>query len=262
MEEKKNTFQNIKRRGVLAVPSLFTIGNMACGFFSILASVNGNFHKAGWLILIALLLDGLDGRVARMLNAETDFGVEMDSLADLATFCAAPAFLVYFMALNKYALFGAPIAFFYMLCGGLRLAKFNTMAKAGTGSKKYFSGLPTPAAAAILAAFAISYSIFIDVNVSGQNIIYLEHILPFIYNSTAFIVVFLGLLMVSKIPYAAFKDKKERRRRGIPFMLLIAVIIFLLIKYPQNVVFIVFSLYVIVGLLAVLLRAFKRIEEK
>jgi len=241
------------------VPSLFTIGNMACGFFSILSSFNGNYYKAGWLIFIAMFLDGLDGRIARMLKAESEFGVEMDSLSDLISFCAAPAFLVYFMALQYYGLSGAAIAFLYLLCGALRLAKFNTMALDGTGSKKHFSGLPTPAAAGILSAFAVSYMVFME-GARGHNLPFLNYALPHIYNALSFVVIILALLMVSKIPYAAFKGRSNFGKNNAWFILFAAVLVYLTVRYPQNIVLIVFGVYVIAGLVAVTFRAFKNIK--
>jgi len=262
--EKRNSFQRIKRTGTMAAPSMLTIGNMGCGFFSILYSVNGNFHRGGWLILFALVFDMLDGRLARMLKAESSFGVEMDSLADLISFCAAPALLMYFMVLKdiRYlgAGVGAGVAFIYMLFGALRLAKFNAMAFAGVGSKKYFSGLPTPAGAAILSSFAVSYTIM-NPGIRGSNIPFLEEwMLPHFYNLIALIMLLLALLMVSNIPYAAFKNKQKQRHYGALFILFLAVFVFLLIRYPQNVVLIVFCVYVLFGLIAVLFRAFKNLK--
>lgn len=258
---KKLNLQTIKRTGVNSIPSLFTMGNMACGFFSILATVEGNFYKAGWLILAALVLDGLDGRIARMLHAESSFGVEMDSLADLLSFCTAPALLMYFMALKSLGVFGAAIAFIYALFGAIRLAKFNAMAYAGTGSKKYFSGLPSPAPAALLASFAISYTILTE-NMAGSNFKLLEGILPVIYNIIGLIMVLLAVLMVSTIPYAAFKNvKKTEKKFNVPLILLSAFVVFLLIKHPQDVVFIFFSAYVVAGLVMVLYRMFKNMKD-
>ena len=130
MSEEKNTpkaVEKIKKTGAAAAPSLFTLGNLACGFFSILAASQGHFLKAGWLILLAAVFDAVDGRVARMFGTESEFGVEMDSLADAVSFCTAPAMLMYFMVLHNYPLWGAPIACVYTCFGVLRLAKFNTM---------------------------------------------------------------------------------------------------------------------------------------
>ncbi len=132
-------FEKIKHAGIITIPSLFTMGNIGCGFFSIMASINGQYSKAGWLIFIAMLLDTFDGRVARMLNAESSFGVEMDSLADLISFCTAPAFLIYYVALQNITVFGAQIAFIFVLFGAIRLARFNAMAHAGKSSKQYLT---------------------------------------------------------------------------------------------------------------------------
>lgn len=261
MQDEKvdtNAVDKLKRTGAAAAPSLFTLGNLACGFFSILAASQGNFGKAGWLILIAMIFDMFDGRIARMLGSESNFGVEMDSLADAVSFCAAPAFLMYFFVLNQYPLWGAPIACVYTCFGVLRLAKFNTLALAGEGSKRYFSGLPTPAAAAILASFAISYSIMAT-NMGGHNLRILAAYLPYLYNFVAIAMIVLALLMVSTVPYAAFKAKRDKKM-SVWTILLIVFLVVLLVRYPQDVIFIVFSAYVLFGLLAVLYRAFRGIK--
>ena len=241
----------------IAAPSLFTLGNLACGFFSILAATRGNFAQAGWLILIAAVFDMFDGRVARLLGGESEFGIEMDSLADSISFCAAPAFLMYFMVLHTQPTWGAPIACVYTCFGVLRLAKFNAMARAGEGSKKYFCGLPVPAPAALLASFAISYNIMQGGN--GHNIPLVETYVTHLYNIVWFLMLILAILMVSNIPYAAFKAKREKKL-SVWFLLLVVFIVVMLIKFPQNVVLVVFSLYILFGLLAVLYRAFRGIK--
>lgn len=260
----KVDLQKIKHKGIVTIPSLFTIGNIACGFFSILASINAQYSKAGWLIFLAMLLDGVDGRVARLLKAESAFGVEMDSLADIISFCAAPAFLMYFMALKDYPVWGAPIAFMFLLFGALRLAKFNAMAHEGKGSKQYFYGLPTPAAAAVLASFAISYSI-VSLDANGRVMPFMTTYLPYIYNIIAVITVVLSLLMVSNIPYAAFKGgTKSGMKKRIPVakLALVVILIALLFTYPQDVVFIIFSCYALMGIVMTLFRGFKNIRTK
>ena len=248
----------LKHTGVVTAPSLFTLGNLACGFFSILASAKGNYRQAGWLILFAAVFDMFDGRVARLLGAESEFGVEMDSLADTVSFCAAPAFLMYFFVLQAQPLWGAPIACVYTCFGVLRLAKFNIMAHAGETSKKYFSGLPVPAPAMILASFAISYSIM-QTQMGGHNIAFLTACLPHLYNFVWFAMLVLAILMVSKVPYAAFKAKREKKL-SVWTLLFLVFLVVMLIRFPQDVVFIVFSLYVVFGLLAVLYRAFRGIK--
>lgn len=242
----------------IAAPSLFTLGNLSCGFFSILSATKGNFAQAGWLILIAAVFDMFDGRVARLLGAESEFGIEMDSLADAISFCAAPAFLMYFMVLSAQPTWGAPIACVYTCFGVLRLAKFNAMAHAGEGSKKYFSGLPVPAPAALLASFAISYSIM-QGNVNGHNLWFVESYVTHLYNFVWFMMLVLAILMVSNVPYAAFKAKREKKL-SVWFLLLIVFLVVMLIKFPQNVILVVFSLYILFGLLAVLYRAFLGIK--
>ena len=242
----------------IAAPSLFTLGNLACGFFSILAATRGNFAQAGWLILIAAVFDMFDGRVARLLGAESEFGIEMDSLADAISFCAAPAFLMYFMVLNAQPTWGAPVACVYTCFGVLRLAKFNAMAHAGKGSKKYFCGLPVPAPAALLASFAISYTIM-QGNVNGHNLWFVETYITHLYNFVWFMMLILAILMVSNVPYAAFKAKREKKL-SVWFLLLIVFLVVMLIKFPQNVILVVFSLYILFGLLAVLYRAFLGIK--
>ncbi len=198
-----------------------------------------------------------DGRVARLLGAESEFGIEMDSLADSISFCAAPAFLMYFMVLHTQPTWGAPIACVYTCFGVLRLAKFNAMARAGEGSKKYFCGLPVPAPAALLASFAISYNIMQGGN--GHNIPLVETYVTHLYNIVWFLMLILAILMVSNIPYAAFKAKREKKL-SVWFLLLVVFIVVMLIKFPQNVVLVVFSLYILFGLLAVLYRAFRGIK--
>ena len=258
-EKKASIVVNkLKHTGAVTAPSLFTLGNLACGFFAIISASKGHFAHAGWLILFAMVFDMFDGRVARLLGSESNFGVEMDSLADAVSFCTAPALLMYFFVLHTQPVWGAPIACVYACFGVLRLAKFNAMAYAGEGSKKYFSGLPTPAAAAILASFAISYSIM-EGNMGGRNIHLLTVYLPYVYNFVWFAMLILSLLMVSNIPYAAFKAKREKGL-SVWTLLLIVFLVVMLIRFPQDVIFIVFSLYVIFGLLAVLYRAFRGIK--
>ncbi len=257
-ENAHNTVAKLKHTGAQAAPSLFTLGNLACGFFSILSAAQGHFIRAGWLIILAAIFDLVDGRVARMLGTESNFGVEMDSLADAVSFCTAPAALMYFMVLHQYPLWGAPIACVYACFGVLRLAKFNTMALAGQGSKKYFSGLPVPAPAAILASFAISYSIM-QTNMGGHNLHIMTVYLPYIYNFVAFAMIVMALLMVSTVPYAAFKAKRNKKT-SVWMVLFVVFLVVLWVRYPQDVIFIVMSSYVIFGLLAVLYRAFKGIK--
>ena len=256
-------FQRVKHMGIVTIPSLFTIGNITCGFFSILASMEGDFNFAGLLIFVAMLFDAFDGRVARMLHAESAFGVEMDSLADLISFCTAPAFLIYFIAL-KQTPFGAPIAFVFMLFGAIRLAKFNVLANTGKGSKKYFSGLPTPAAAAVLVSLALSYYNALTLEEVKRVLPIAKVYIPYIFSGVSLITLGLALLMVSNIPYAAFKSAPQGDKRKVTLskFLFLAILIILFIKYPQDIIFIVFGLYVLVGLIVALVRKFMALNAK
>lgn len=256
-------FQKVKHMGIVTIPSLFTIGNITCGFFSILASIEGDFNFAGLLIFVAMLFDGFDGRVARMLHAESAFGVEMDSLADLISFCTAPAFLIYFIALRQTP-FGAPIAFVFMLFGAIRLAKFNVLANSGKGSKKYFSGLPTPAAAAVLVSLALSYYNALTLEEVKRVLPIAKVYIPYIFSGVSLITLGLALLMVSNVPYAAFKSAPQGDKRKVTLskFLFLAILIILFIKYPQDIIFIVFGLYVLVGLIVALVRKFMALNIK
>src|SRR5216117_3256435 len=139
-----------RRRGIVLLPSLLTTGNLFCGFFALLLTVEGRYADASLAIFVAMVMDLLDGRVARLMKATSQFGVEFDSLADVVSFCVAPAFLMYSFALkdlSRPAWFGA---FLFVICGALRLARFNV--QTGTVDRRFFVGLSTPAAAGVVAS--------------------------------------------------------------------------------------------------------------
>src|SRR6267143_3106823 len=139
-----------RRRGIVLLPSLLTTGNLFCGFFALLLTVEGRYGDAALAIFVAMIMDMLDGRVARLMRATSQFGVEYDSLADVVSFCVAPAFLLYSFALRdlgRPAWFGA---FLFVICGALRLARFNV--QTGTVDRRFFVGLSTPAAAGVVAS--------------------------------------------------------------------------------------------------------------
>src|SRR5437899_4746318 len=139
-----------RRRGIVLLPSLLTTGNLFCGFFAMLLTVEGRYGDAALAIFVAMIMDLLDGRVARLMKATSQFGLEFDSLADVVSFCVAPAFLLYSYALkdlSRPAWFGV---FLFVICGALRLARFNV--QTGTVDRRYFVGLSTPAAAGVVAS--------------------------------------------------------------------------------------------------------------
>lgn len=255
IEEKKIDFLKIKKTGVVVLPSMFTIANMAFGFFSIIFASNKNYILAAWFIICSIIMDMLDGKIARLLHGESSFGIEMDSLADWISFGIAPAYLLYNFILKDYDFWGYPVTFLYTLCGALRLARFNIKAHFGEDSKKYFQGLPIPAAAGILASFILAYSI-LESEGNFRSIKIIMHQMPFIYGLVPFIMLGLSFLMISSIPYAAFKQSNIFRPNSIKGILVGVIALFLIIAYPQNALFLFFSIYVISGLIATIYKAF------
>ncbi len=215
---------------ILVLPSLFTTGNLFCGFYSILHSFTHDFQHASYAIILAGLFDVLDGRVARMTGSSSKFGVEYDSIADVVSFGIAPAILAYIWVLQPYGRLGFAGAFFFAACGALRLARFNTIAE--ELPKSYFLGLPIPAAANTIAAAAIMQT---------------ELHFDFPEWVVLFLVFALGLLMVSSIRYRSFKDFDLRHRRSFFLLvLLVAALAFIAIK-PEVTLCLVFGYYVAWG---------------
>lgn len=217
---------------ILILPSLFTTGNLFCGYYSILRSVHGDFVFAGLMILAAGVCDVLDGRVARMTRTQTKFGMEYDSIADVVSFGMAPALLGYLWALKPYGRAGVAACFLYAACGALRLARFNTLAANADAPRSYFIGLPSPAAAITIGALAIANA---DLGWSRPEWV----LFPCLVG--------LGLLMVSNIRYRSFKDFDVRHRRR--FFLLVFLIVglaFVILK-PEVAVLALLFYYVLWG---------------
>jgi CDP-diacylglycerol--serine O-phosphatidyltransferase len=201
MSSEPNTSPNPdaprRPRGIYLLPNLFTTGGLFAGFYAIIAAASGDFTSAAIAVFVAGLLDGLDGRVARMTNTQSEFGVQYDSLADLVSFGMAPALVMYHWSLSHLKVYGPlwgklgwTVAFLYAACAALRLARFNT--QVGIVDKRYFIGLASPAAAASLMAFVW---LFNELGFTGVD---LEYITP-VLTATA------ALLMVSRIRYNSFK---------------------------------------------------------
>lgn len=238
--------QALKRGGQVLAPSLFTLGNMACGFYALLSSVRGEFVTSATAIILGMVFDALDGRVARLVHGESDFGVEFDSMADFLTFGVAPAHMMYAFILKEYGIWGDAIAFFYALCGGLRLARFNATALAGHGSKTHFTGLAIPAGAGFLSGFVLLYQKIEEGRPGGTWKILMDQI-PALYGFAPGMVIAIGLLMVSTIPYPAFKQPGVIRPKSLPAMLILLSVGLLIVKYPLMVLFVVFFFYVLLG---------------
>jgi len=244
----------LKKTGAVVLPSLFTIANMAFGFFSIISASERNYTLAAWFIIMSYVMDMLDGRIARLVHGESSFGVEIDSLSDWMSFGIAPAYLMYNFVLKDYGFWGYPVAFLYVLCGALRLARFNLKAHFGESSKAYFQGLPIPAAAGILASFVLAYSL-LEADGGVRSIRLVMERMPFIYGITPFIMIALALLMISSIPYAAFKQGNMLNPKSLQGLLVIFSILFMVAAYPQDALFFVFSLYAVSGLLVFMYKA-------
>jgi CDP-diacylglycerol--serine O-phosphatidyltransferase len=216
---------------IYILPNLFTTANMFCGFFSMLKTIEGDFLMAAYFIVGAAVFDVLDGRVARLTQATSRFGVEYDSLSDLISFGVAPALLMYFWALKPFGRIGWLASFMFMACGALRLARFNV--QVGTIEKKYFQGLPIPMAAGIVASAVTAFKEWeID---SNHN------------NYLLSLTILLGFVMVSTFRYRSFKEMDFRSKK--PFFALIiglCVLIFIAAR-PEINLFIAFTTYAVIG---------------
>jgi len=224
--------QKQQHRGIYLLPNLFTTAGLFAGFYAIVAAIRGDFESAAIAIFIAMIMDGLDGRIARMTNTQSDFGAEYDSLADMVSFGLAPALVIYQWALLGMGKFGWMVAFIYAACGALRLARFNT--QVGIADKRYFQGLPSPAAAACLAGFVWAGSSN-DLDLSLMSMIALP--LTFLC----------GILMVSTVRYSSFKELDLHGK--VPFVvMLILVLIFAFIAIdPPLILFGGFVIYALSG---------------
>ncbi len=223
------------------MPSLFTIGNLLCGFYAIVAVYNDDYPIAALAILVALVLDFLDGAVARITNSSSDFGIELDSLADLVSFGVAPAVLAYVWALRPFERLGWLACFLFVICGALRLARFNIQAR--NLDKRYFVGLPIPAAAGLVASFVLfmrdsSFTIFEWEILSPKFSSWLVAIL--IYT--------LSFLMVSKVRYRSLKGIDIKRRHPITILVGITLALLVIASQPSLLLFAIFFGYTLSGL--------------
>jgi len=238
------------KKGIYIFPSLFTCGNMSCGILSILSSIDGNFINAAWFLIGALACDILDGRIARMTNTTSDFGMQLDSLSDLISFGVAPAMMVYMLVLDKMGKIGVAIAVLFVLCSALRLARFNVLAQSGQ-VHKHFVGLPTPASAGVIISFVLSYELLgpAELSLNIKTIPILMELMPTFFKIMPVVVVVLSFLMVSNIPYMSFKRIKLSKVRTIELLAFLIVLILLVVVYPQNIIFIIFFVYAASGII-------------
>ncbi len=234
-------------RGIYLLPNLFTTGCLFAGFYAIVASMNGRFEAAAIAIFIAMIMDGLDGRVARMTNTQSEFGAEYDSLADMVSFGLAPSLVMFQWALSDLGKLGWLAAFVYTAGTALRLARFNT--QVGIADKRYFQGLASPAAAAVVAGLVWLGQGY---QWEGRSIAILALL----------ITVAMGVLMVSNVRYRSFKDLDLKGK--VPFVAILAVVlVFVLVSIdPPQVLFTVFFLYAVSGPVGTLISLRKRRAER
>ncbi len=230
-----------RRKGIYILPNLFTLAALFGGFYAIVMAMNGRFENAAIGIFCAMVLDSLDGRVARMTNTTSAFGEQMDSLSDMVSFGVAPALIMYVWALQPMQKLGWIAAFLYCACAALRLARFNTKLDDPFQDKRFFQGLPSPAAAALLAGFVwVSY----EYNVDGHEIFFGAIQMKWLAWT---ITVFAAGSMVSDLKFYSGKD--INLKDSVPFMAILAIVIaFVLVSYsPPEVLFTVVFVYALSG---------------
>jgi CDP-diacylglycerol--serine O-phosphatidyltransferase len=230
------------RSGIYLLPTLFTVGNLFFGFSSLVQTFRGSVELGAVLIIVAGVLDGLDGRIARLTGTSSDFGNEFDSLADVVSFGVAPALLAYRWALTGLGRVGWLVAFLFVVCAATRLARFNI--QAGVGEKRWFAGMPSPAAAGSVAAVAFAFPQTI-----GRG---------WLAVTVAVFVTALGLLMVSRVRYRSFKELDLPDRRSYLFVLPLAAMLVAIAVHPKGALLVIALLYVVSGPFAILWSVLRR----
>jgi CDP-diacylglycerol--serine O-phosphatidyltransferase len=239
-----------RRRAIYLLPNLLTTGCLFSGFYGIVAAIDGNFERAGIAVFVAMLFDGLDGRVARLTHTSSDFGKEYDSLADMVAFGLAPAIISYQWGVERIAeygkvwfRFGWLAAFFYVACAAMRLARFNV--RAGSQDKRYFEGLPSPSAAAVVSAFIWSFSEWREPGLPGL-------ILTFLVTAAA------GSLMVSGFSFPSFKGFDLTKPISFLWLVAIAAVISVVAGDPPRAFLLCFGCYALSAPLTWVWRRFRR----
>ncbi|MDP3620054.1 MAG: CDP-diacylglycerol--serine O-phosphatidyltransferase [Ramlibacter sp.] len=221
-----------RRKGIYILPNLFTLAALFGGFYGIVMAMDGRFDQAAVGVFCAMVLDSLDGRVARMTNTQSAFGEQMDSLSDMVSFGAAPALIAYTWSLKDLGRWGWIAAFVYCSCAALRLARFNV--NTGVVDKRYFQGLPSPAAAALLAGFIWVMN---DMGIAGPQLSWFVFALA----------LYAGLTMVTNVPFYSFKD--IQMKKSVPFVVVVLIALGIAIVNidPPMVLFALFVVYGLSG---------------
>ncbi len=235
MDENKHAERRV-HRGVYILPNLITTASLFAGFLGMIWAMSGRFEDAAWAVLFSALMDGLDGKVARLTNTASEFGVQYDSLADVVAFGVAPAILLWQWQLHGFGRLGIAAAFIFTACGALRLARFNVSAGGASTSKKFFTGLPIPAAGCTAATL----------------VLFQEHIpavlldlLPGFTLGAAF---GLGILMVSRVRYASFKEYGFLRAHPFSSFVTVLLLFSLVASQPRLLGFLICTVYIVSGL--------------
>jgi CDP-diacylglycerol---serine O-phosphatidyltransferase len=243
-----------RRRGIYLLPNLITTAALFAGFYAMIAANEGNFAAAAGAIFVAMVLDGMDGRIARLTNTQSDFGVQYDSIADMVSFGVAPALVIYQWALSDMAMHGPlwarvgwSAAFIYTACAGLRLARFNTQVAAA--DKRYFQGLPSPSAAGVVAGL-----VWVGDRLAVEG--FAMHLLAVVLTVLA------GILMVSNVRYHSFKEFDFRYR--VPFIAIVALVLFLVFTtlHPPMVLFLGFLAYLASGPVFTVIRRRQHLQRR
>ncbi|WP_269533713.1 CDP-diacylglycerol--serine O-phosphatidyltransferase [Chitinimonas sp. BJYL2] len=244
---------NLRRQSIYLLPNLFTLGALFCGFYAIVAAMNERFEPAALAIFFAMVLDGLDGRVARMTHTSSEFGAQFDSLSDMVSFGVAPALVVYEWGLRGFGKLGWMVAFIYCACAALRLARFNTNIE--LVDKRWFQGLPSPSAAALVAGLVwicLEYKVELSELALAR---WIPHV------ALAF-TLYAGLTMVSNAPFWSFKE--FNMRKTVPFVVMLLAVLVLLIgvSHPPMMLFSFFICYAASGYLMLIWRYFKSRKDE
>ncbi|MBI3367608.1 MAG: CDP-diacylglycerol--serine O-phosphatidyltransferase [Burkholderiales bacterium] len=238
-----------RRKGIYVLPNLFTLAALFGGFYAIVMAMNGRFDLSAIGVFCAMVLDSLDGRVARMTHTQSAFGEQMDSLSDMVSFGAAPALIVYEWALKGIGKNGWIAAFVYCACAALRLARFNT--NIGVVDKRFFQGLPSPAAAALVAGF-----IYIMDDLGFREGV---RDIPWLVWTTFAVTLYAGLTMVTNVPFYSFKDLSLKR--SVPFIVIVAIALGIAL-INLHVPGMLFALFVVYGLSGYAMYIYRRVKGK
>jgi CDP-diacylglycerol--serine O-phosphatidyltransferase len=245
-EEVSEGGKTVRRRGIFLLPNLVTTAALFAGFYAIVSAMNGRYESAALAIFAAMIFDGLDGRVARLTNTQSKFGAEYDSLSDMVSFGVAPAMVMFTFALSGLGRLGWAAAFVYVACAALRLARFNT--QIDTTDKNFFTGLASPAAAAVQAAtiWVCEQNGFL-----GKELPHLVSILLAVQT------MLMGFLMISNVRYNSFKDMDFRN--PVPFVVMIAVVVGfgVVLQNPPAMLLLGFWGYASSGLITAFLHKFR-----